>query len=100
MYTKILNKIDGELKKVESKPLSKNYFDELEWIKNTRFEINKVETNIETLKNLHKTLNEFIKKKDQLVNESVNKTKEIEDKLFFITKRLDSRATFIQVNNI
>lgn len=37
-----LGKIDGELRKIEQKPLSKNYNDELDWIKNTKIEINKV----------------------------------------------------------
>ena len=88
---------DAELKKVEQKPLSKNYLDELEWIKNTRFEISKVENNIETLQNLQKTLQEFLKVKDKTLHESSNKVKEVVEKLTLIGKRLDNRANFIHV---
>lgn len=98
LINEFLSKIDGELKKVEQKPLSKNYLDELEWINNTRFEINKVENNIETLKNLQKSLQEFVKNKEKILHESLNKVKEVEDKLKYIVKRLDNRASFIQVN--
>jgi dystrophin len=41
LISDFLGKIDGELRKIEQKPLSKNYNDELEWIKNTKSEINK-----------------------------------------------------------
>jgi hypothetical protein len=51
-----LGKIDGELRKIEQKPLSKNYNDELEWIKNTKSEINKGKesgkTNMRLVQNL------------------------------------------------
>ena len=58
-----LGKIDGELRKIEQKPLSKNYNDELEWIKNTKAEIGKVETaNLETMKVLKKSLEELVRK--------------------------------------
>lgn len=50
-----MGKIDGELRKIEQKPLSKNYTDELEWIKNTKTEINKVETiNLKTMNTLRR----------------------------------------------
>ena len=43
MVGEFLGKIDGELRKIEQKPLSKNYADELEWIRNTKAEMCKVE---------------------------------------------------------
>jgi DNA repair exonuclease SbcCD ATPase subunit len=100
LINEFLNKIDGELKKVEQKPLSKNYLDELEWIKNTRFEISKVENNIETLQNLQKSLQDFVKVKDRVLHDSSNKVKEVIEKLTLIEKRLDNRANFIHVITI
>ncbi len=93
-----LSKIDNELKKIELKPLSKNYTDELDWIKNTRFEINKVETNVETLKNLYKILCEMAKNKENQLTGALNKVKDIEEKLSSIIRRLDNRSCFIQVS--
>ena len=91
-----LGKIDNELKKVEQKPLSKNYYDELDWIKNTQIEIAKVEKNIETLKSLHRSLVEFVKAKDNQLPTASNKIKNIEEKLRAIVKRLQDRQTFIE----
>jgi dystrophin len=90
-----LSKIDNELKKIELKPLSKNFGDELDWIKNTRYEINKVEANVDNLKGLYKALSEMAK--DHQLTCALNKVKDIEDKLTLITKRLDIRSNFIQV---
>jgi hypothetical protein len=98
LVNEFLSKIDGELKKIEQKPLSKNYVDELEWITNTHVEISKVEHNIENLKNLHKSLQEFIKIKDKLSNDAANKIRDVEEKLVSIIKRLDNRANFIEVS--
>lgn len=100
LVSDFLSRIDSELKKIEQKPLSKNYADELEWIKNTRLEITKVEANIETLKSLHKSLVELIKNKDNQLNNAQLKIRDIEDKLQAIIKRLDNRTDFIQVNII
>jgi chromosome segregation ATPase len=98
LISDFLSKIDVELKKIELKPLSKNYNDELDWIKNTRMEINKVETNIDNLRNLYKTLLDLVKNKDNHLNSALNKIKDIEEKLTSIIRRLDTRATFIQVS--
>ncbi len=93
-----LNKIDNELKKIELKPLSKNYNDELDWIRNTRFEVNKVEANVETLKSLYKAMIDLLKDKDNHLSGAFNKFKDIEDKLSSIIRRLDNRSNFIQVH--
>lgn len=91
-----LSKIDQELKKIEQKPLSKNYIDELDWIKNTNLEITKVEKNLENLKNLHKSLCELVRDKSNTLTGAFSRITSIEEKLNAIVKRLDSRYSFIQ----
>jgi len=93
-----LGKIDGELRKIEQKPLSKNYNDELEWIKNTKAEINKVETiNLETMKQLKKSLEELIQRKSAShhLSGAASKILDIEQKVTNIQRRIDERATFL-----
>lgn len=93
-----LGKIDGELKKIEQKPLSKNYNDELEWIKNTKTEINKVETvNLETMKSIKKTLEEIIRSKTTSTKlaSAASKINDIEQKVSSIQRRIDDRAAFL-----
>jgi dystrophin len=114
-----LSKIDGELRKIEQKPLSKNYNDELEWIKNTKIEINKVETiNLESIRLMRKSFDDLLKStlKQQAANgneqsnkggaitasnKAVNSTMsvrmaELEERLNSIQKRIDDRALFLQ----
>ena len=75
-----LGKIDGELRKIEQKPLSKNYNDELEWIKNTKSEINKVETvNLETMKQLKKSLEELLRANSNKTAKLTGATSKIAD---------------------
>ena len=92
-----MNKIDGELRKIEQKPLSKNYTDELEWIKNTKAEINKVETiNLETMQTLRRTLEEIIRKSgSNKGSNSSSRIQEIEDKVASMQRRIDERAEFL-----
>ena len=103
-----LSKIDGELRKIEQKPLSKNYNDELDWIKNTKNEINKVETiNLETMRNLRKSLEEIVRaqqnaaaaaelnSKNNNLNGATLKITEIEQKVSNIQRRVDERAAFL-----
>jgi hypothetical protein len=98
-----LNKIDGELRKIEQKPLSKNYNDELDWIKNTKTEITKVENiNLENMKQLKKQLEETMSKSQNSENTSNNgpslsfqKLDEIEQKIDNIQQRIDERAEFL-----
>lgn len=93
-----LGKIDGELRKIEQKPLSKNYNDELEWIKNTKIEINKVETvNLETMKQLKKALEELVQRKaaSHHLSGAASKILDIEQKVSNIQRRIDERASFL-----
>lgn len=100
-----LGKIDGELRKIEQKPLSKNYNDELEWIKNTKVEINKVENiNLETMRSLRRSLEDLIRYKPQTSSSIQQQTKlssvtskihDIEQKVNNIQRRIDDRALFL-----
>jgi hypothetical protein len=100
-----LGKIDGELRKIEQKPLSKNYNDELEWIKNTKVEINKVENiNLETMRSLRRSLEDLIRYKPQPSSSIQQQTKlssvtskihDIEQKVNNIQRRIDDRALFL-----
>ena len=101
IITDFMSKIDGELRKIEKKPLSKNYTDELEWIKNTKNEINKVGTNnLETMRTLRKSLEELTKPKSpsivptKLPGTTV-KINEVEQKVNDMLKRIEERATFL-----
>lgn len=95
-----LSKIDGELRKIEQKPLSKNYNDELDWIKNTKSEINKVETiNLETMRGLRKSLDDIVRSQTtnsiSKLNGTTVKINEIEQKVSNILRRVDDRAGFL-----
>ncbi len=94
-----MSKIDGELRKIEQKPLSKNYTDELEWIKNTKSEINKVgNINLETMKSLRKSLDELIKVKSTSTPRlcgATAKIQDIEQKVTSMQRRIDDRAQFL-----
>ncbi len=94
-----MSKIDGELRKIEQKPLSKNYNDELEWIKNTKNEINKVgNINLETMKSLRKSLDELIKVKSVSSTRlagATTKIQDIEQKVISMQRRIDDRARFL-----
>lgn len=112
-----LGKIDSELRKIEQKPLSKNYNDELEWIRNTKNEINKVETNnLETMRSTKKGLEELVRvivrSPSSFGNTSINsnlsgsssatklsgaiaKINDIEQKVNNIQRRIDDRASFL-----
>lgn len=108
-----LGKIDGELRKIEQKPLSKNYQDELEWIKNTKLEIQKVESiNLETMRQMRKTLEDLFKtttlnasssstsftKQSQSNNKFANSSSKIfdtEQKISNLQQRIDDRAQFL-----
>jgi dystrophin len=98
-----MGKIDGELRKIEQKPLSKNYNDELEWIKNTKIEINKVGTiNLETMRQLKKSLEELVKSKSHYQHQqsvrlsgAVSKIQDIEQKVSNMQRRIDDRAVFL-----
>ncbi|CAF0734079.1 unnamed protein product [Brachionus calyciflorus] len=91
-----MSKIDGELKKIELKPLSKNYPDELDWIKNTKTEINKVNTiNLENLRSYQKNLVELTKTK-KMINESLSsKISDIEQKIQNLKIRIQEREEFL-----
>jgi len=92
-----MGKIDGELRKIEQKPLSKNYMDELEWIKNTKSEINKVETiNLQTMNTLKRSFDDIVHKSSTPKNLTAHtKIREIEEKVFSIQKRINDRADFL-----
>lgn len=98
-----LGKIDGELRKIEQKPLSKNYHDELDWIKNTKIEINKVESiNLETMRSLRRALDDVIRYKASSASSSVKtssgaaaKIHDLEQKVANIQRRIDDRAAFL-----
>lgn len=97
-----LGKIDGELRKIEQKPLSKNYHDELDWIKNTKIEINKVENmNLETMRSLRRGLDELIRYKSttttssKQVSGAAAKIHDLEQKVSNIQRRIDDRAAFL-----
>jgi dystrophin len=99
-----LGKIDGELRKIEQKPLSKNYNDELDWIKNTKNEISKVETiNLETMRGLKRSLEEIVRAQQQQQGQggikqlsgAAGKINEIEQKVGNIQCRVDERAAFL-----
>lgn len=109
-----LGKIDGELRKIEQKPLSKNYNDELDWIKNTKIEINKVENvNLETMRSLKRSLEEIVRAKAtssmtggapggmspvtvaSRLTSATSKITDIEQKVINIQRRIDDRATFL-----
>lgn len=95
-----LAKIDGELRKIEQKPLSKNYTDELDWIKNTKTEINKVEAqNLETIKSIRRSLEDLAKVSKPAGNSKSSgaspKITEIEQKVNNIQKRIDDRTLFL-----
>ena len=95
-----MGKIDGEIKKIEQKPLSKNYNDELEWIKNTKSEINKVSTiNLETMKSMRKSLDELIKsnKSNNMskFHGATSKIHEIENKVANMQNRIEDRSAFL-----
>ena len=101
-----LGKIDGELRKIEQKPLSKNYHDELDWIKNTKIEINKVENmNLETMRSLRRGLDELIRYKSttttttssKQVSGAAAKIHDLEQKVSNIQRRIDDRADFFYV---
>lgn len=49
-------KADNELRKIENKQISKNTKEEADWIRSTRNDIKKLESNFETLKNLERTI--------------------------------------------
>ena len=96
-----LGKIDGELRKIEQKPLSKNYKDELEWIKNTRLEISKVEAiNFKAMKSLVKSMRDESTfralKTHRLVEESTRKLDNIDKQLRDLLERIDSRTAFLR----
>jgi dystrophin len=93
-----MGKIDGELRKIEQKPLSKNYMDELEWIKNTKSEINKVETiNLQTMHALKRSFDELVHKSSTPKNLTAHtKIREIEEKVAIIQGRIDDRADFLR----
>jgi hypothetical protein len=95
-----LGKIDGELRKIEQKPLSKNYNDELDWIRNTKNEINKVETiNLETMHSLKRSLEEIVRSQPNSSGKQLSgaaaKISEIEQKVANIQQRVDERASFL-----
>ncbi len=95
-----LGKIDGELRKIEQKPLSKNYNDELDWIRNTKNEINKVETiNLETMRGLKRSLEEIVRAQANSAGKQLSgaagKINEIEQKVANIQQRVDERAAFL-----
>jgi dystrophin len=107
IINEFLGKIDGELRKIEQKPLSKNYNDELEWIKNTKNEIIKVEQiNLETLKNNNRSIDDLIKhvgtvnrgQSSRSGQQSAASTKinDLEKKVHAIRQRIDDRAHFLQ----
>ena len=77
-----LGKIDGELRK----------------IKNTKTEINKVETvNLETMKQLKKALEELVQRKaaSHHLSGAASKILDIEQKVSNIQRRIDERASFL-----
>lgn len=94
-----MGKIDGELRKIEQKPLSKNYTDELEWIKNTKAEICKVETNnLETMNTLRKQLDELLladSKSGQPASSCAAKIHDVEERVANMQRRIDERAEFL-----
>lgn len=103
-----LGKIDGELRKIEQKPLSKNYNDELDWIKNTKIEINKVENiNLETMRSLRRALEDLIRYKVSTsvtgqspqmrshISGASSKITDLEQKVSNIQRRIDDRAAFL-----
>ncbi|RMZ94153.1 dystrophin-like isoform X1, partial [Brachionus plicatilis] len=98
LLSDFMSKIDGELKKIEQKPLSKNYPDELDWIKNTKAEINKVNNlNMNNLRSYQKTLQEILSNKKVASENSraSSKINEIEQKIQNLLIRIDDREEFL-----
>ena len=98
LLSDFMSKINGELKKIEQKPLSKNYPDELDWIKNTKSEINKVNSiNMNNLRSYQKNLQEilFNKKVNSENFRNSSKINEIEQKIENLLIRIDDREEFL-----
>lgn len=98
LLSDFMSKIDGELKKIEQKPLSKNYPDELDWIKNTKSEINKVNNlNMNNLRSYQKSLQDILINKKVAIENSRTSSKinEIEQKIQNLLIRIDDREEFL-----